>query len=145
MTRLDDNMSSAYISYDIDTRIMMLWNKGEASLNVFEYVPNSPSYIEYVHTFRHKEVTKGFDFLPKSVISTHDNELIRGVKLAEKSLSYYSFKNKIKAGFLEEFYPPYLSSEPANELAEWVKGTDKEPIRHKWDPKTALLNAVKER
>jgi len=51
MTKLDDNHTTAYMQYDPDTKIVFLWGKGESAVTIFEYVPESPNFIEFVHTF----------------------------------------------------------------------------------------------
>jgi hypothetical protein len=67
--------------------------------------------------------------MPKRVIDPSESELIRGVKLSDKSLTYFRFRNNIKTGFHEDYYPPYITGSPAMSFDEWIKGQDKEPLR----------------
>jgi hypothetical protein len=130
LTRLDDSHQSAYLSFDPDTRLLFAWGKGDAAVTVFEHVNGSPNFIEYVHTFQHKEGgLKGFDLMPKRVIEPGASELFRAVRLHDKSLSYGKYKNNIKSGFHAEFYPPYFSGQPSHSYDEWAKGSDKESLR----------------
>ena len=72
MTKLDDSKASGYLTYDPDTRIVFIWGKGDAQIQVFEYVPGSPNFIEYVHTFQQKDSFKGFDLRTEQKLSTKE-------------------------------------------------------------------------
>lgn len=72
--------------------------------------------------------------MPKRIVDVDETELFRAVKLTDKTMQYYKFKNPIRTGFNKDFYPPYLNGEPALTYDEWASGKNVEPKRDEWDP-----------
>jgi len=68
--------------------------------------------------------------LPKRIVDTAENEIMRGVRLTTTTVEYVSFKVPRKAGsFSADLFPPCKSTTPAGTFEDYWAGQDKEYLR----------------
>mmetsp|Transcript_2985 Transcript_2985/g.2830 ORF Transcript_2985/g.2830 Transcript_2985/m.2830 type:complete len:100 (+) Transcript_2985:64-363(+) len=68
MKRLDDFVGIPMLSFDEDTNVLFISNKGEQVTSFYQYSPQSPNYIDFLYAFKSKDPQKGFSMLPKRMV-----------------------------------------------------------------------------
>lgn len=133
--RLDDYAGVPFPFYDEDSRLVYIAGKGESAISFFQYNPESPNLIDYLHAFKGKEPQKGFSMMPKRFLDVMTCEVMKGVRLTAKTIEYVSFKVPRKSGtFQADLYPPCRGPLPAQKFEEYWSGVDKEPVRIELKP-----------
>lgn len=134
-TRIDTESAPLYPIYDRGTNIVLMAAKGSTSVKVFEYCPSSGD-IAYCSNSSTKEQCRGFAMLPKRNLDVLGVEVARMMYVGRNKIMPLSFKIPRKTRrFVPEFYPDDLAGLPAQEGADWLKGSDKEPVLQALDPK----------
>mmetsp|Transcript_16610 Transcript_16610/g.25608 ORF Transcript_16610/g.25608 Transcript_16610/m.25608 type:complete len:99 (-) Transcript_16610:669-965(-) len=73
--------------------------------------------------------------MPKRCVNPQDNELVRGIRLANKMAEYVGFKVPRKGGgYQPDLYPPCESGKPALTYDEWASGKNSIPDLMAFDP-----------
>jgi coronin-2 len=68
-------------------------------------------------------------FLPKSSVDFMGNEVMRGIRMTNKTAQWISFKVPRRENkFAEDLFPPHPKTESVMTYDEWASGTDKDPI-----------------
>ena len=130
MKRLDDFVGIPMLSFDEDSKVLFISNKGELVTSFYQYNPQSPNFIDFLYAFKAKDPQRGFSLLPKRTVDLIQCEIIRGVRLSAKTIEYVSFKVPRKAGtFQPDLYPDCKSLTPAQTFSEYWSGSDKDPVR----------------
>lgn len=130
LKRLDDLTGVPLLHFDEDSKVLFVTNKGESGVSFYQYNAQSPNYIDFIHAFKGRDPHKGFSFLPKRKVDLAGFEILRGVRLTQKTVEYVTFKVPKKSGvFQPELYPPCKSNVPAMTSEEYLAGQDKEPNR----------------
>ena len=96
--RLDDYAGIPYPFFDEDSKVVYIAGKGETAVSFYQYSPESPNQIDFLHAFRGKEPQKGLSFMPKRGVDVMTCEVARAVRLTAKTVEYVSFKVPRKAG-----------------------------------------------
>lgn len=96
--RLDDYAGVPFPFYDEDSKLVYIAGKGESAISFFQYNPESPNFIDYLHSFKGKDPQKGFSMMPKRFLDVMTCEVMKGVRLTAKTIEYVSFKVPRKSG-----------------------------------------------
>jgi hypothetical protein len=94
--------------------------------------------LEFLSAFKGKEPQKGFSMLPKRNCDVMESEVMRGVRMTAKDVSYVKFKVPRKTGgFSKELFPNWVVGTAAHDFASYWGGADMEPVREEVVPEGA--------
>jgi WD40 repeat protein len=114
-------------TYDPDTGLIFIPGRGEGNIKYFEF---SQGTIKYANEYRGMTQQKSGAFFPKRSMNYNKCEIARYAKLTNNTIEYVSFYvPKRNEGYDSSVYPDCLSGEASLGVEEWLKGTNKDPIR----------------
>lgn len=93
-TNLDISPAALFPFVDLDTRIALLYSRGDRSCFAFELDldPKSPQQaFTKLPAFEHASLQVGFAFLPKARVDVKAVEIVRALRLTQKEVEVVSF------------------------------------------------------
>ncbi|GAA5989689.1 hypothetical protein JCM10908_000589 [Rhodotorula pacifica] len=129
-TSLDISPAALFPFVDLDTRIALLYSRGDRSCLAFELDldPKSPQQaFTKLPSFEHGSLQVGFAFLPKAHNDVKVVEIVRALRLTQKEVEVVSFTvPRAKVDFFQNdiFVPTRNVEKPMLGAAEWVEGKD---------------------
>ncbi|EAR92825.3 coronin (macronuclear) [Tetrahymena thermophila SB210] len=111
--------------YDSDLGILYLNGKGEGLVRLFEY--QNGTLTTHQNDVMVTDTTKGYGFLPKYAVDTHQNEVCRLVKLCSKYAEAVSIIYPRRSqDFQEDLYPD-CSIDFSLTAQQWLEGQNAQP------------------
>ncbi|TKA54281.1 hypothetical protein B0A53_03373 [Rhodotorula sp. CCFEE 5036] len=117
-TSLDISPAALFPFVDLDTRIALLYSRGDRSCLAFELDldPKSPQQaFTKLPSFEHASLQVGFAFMPKAHVDVKAVEIVRALRLTQKEVEVDFFQNDI-------FVPTRNVEKPMLGAAEWING-----------------------
>ncbi|GAA5861637.1 hypothetical protein JCM3774_002654 [Rhodotorula dairenensis] len=127
-TSLDISPAALFPFVDLDTRIALLYSRGDRSCLAFELDldPKSPQQaFTKLPAFEHASLQVGFAFLPKAHVDVKAVEIVRALRLTQKEVEIVSFTiPRAKIDFYQNdvFVPTRNVEKPMLSAADWVRG-----------------------
>lgn len=113
--------------FDPDTNVLFLAGKGDGNIRYYEVVDDAP-YIHYLSEFKSSTPQKGACALPKRSVNVNECEILRMLKLGNKTVEPISFTVPRKSDiFHDDIFPDCFSGEPTLTSAEYLSGKNGEP------------------
>jgi hypothetical protein len=138
VTDLDSSGSTFIPYYDVDTSVLFLAGKGDASIRYFEVVSEDP-YIHFLSDFRDNESVKGACFLPKTVCDVKSCEIAVCYRVMRDWISPVSFLVPRKSDlFQSDIFPDTYAGVPSMTASEWGGGENKPIIKRSLKPGSAI-------
>jgi coronin-1B/1C/6 len=137
VTDLDSSGSILIPYYDVDTSVLFLVGKGDASIRYFEIVSEDP-YVHFLSDFRDNESTKGACFLPKAVCDVKSCEIDVCYRVMRDWISPVSFQVPRKSDLFQgDIFPDTFAGVPSMTSSEWAGGENKPIIKRSLKPGSA--------
>ncbi|GAA5963348.1 hypothetical protein JCM8115_000985 [Rhodotorula mucilaginosa] len=127
-TSLDISPAALFPFVDLDTRIALLYSRGDRSCLAFELDldPKSPQQaFTKLPSFEHASLQVGFAFMPKAHVDVKAVEIVRALRLTQKEVEVVSFTiPRAKVDFFQNdiFVPTRNVEKPMLGAAEWING-----------------------
>jgi len=137
---IDTSASVPIPYYDIDTSVLFVAGKGDATIHYYEVVREEP-YIHFLSDFRDSESTKGCCFLPKTSCDTKTCEIGICYRVMRDWISPVSFQVPRKSAdlFQSDIYPDTNAPIPSMTAAEYFSGVNKSPTKRSMKPGTTSV------
>lgn len=126
---LDVAPSTLLLSYDPDTRLVLLTGKGDTRVFLYELLPEAPFFLE-CNSFTSPDPHKGFVLLPKTECDVREVEFARCLRLRQTSLEPVAFRlPRVRKEFFQDdvFPDTAVSWEPALSAKAWLGGANRQP------------------
>ncbi|KAL0205603.1 hypothetical protein P9112_000910 [Eukaryota sp. TZLM1-RC] len=138
-----DQASSLFLpAYDPDTSMLFFTGKGEGLIRYYEVLNDTP-YVRPLNEFASNVPARGFCSLAKPHLNMEKNEIFRAYKITDKTIDPISFMVPRRApGMDRDIFPATFAGKPALTAAEWVSGTDANPIMIELDENGLTGQAV---
>lgn len=126
-TQLDNATGSLFPQYDADLKVLYLWGVGNGNIRFYEYEGGKLHYLSH---YQSKVNQRSLGFYPKHKLDTTKCEVMKAIKLTDKTAEYLSFiQPKRSELFCEDLYPDCVSNKPALTAEEWFNGKNAEALR----------------
>ena len=100
--------------------------KGESRVNIWELVDDD-EVVYKVASWKGEGSHRGFNFFPKRFVDVLSSELMRGIRLTDKTCEYVSFGLPKKRGaFVPSLYGKCDSGEHSKTFDQWMNGEAEE-------------------
>ena len=122
---LDVSPSVLFPFYDADTSILLVWGKGERTVSPFDVnLANTKAPFHRLPQFA-GSLIHGFTFLPKPTVDVKKVEVLRALRLTNKTIEEVSFKvPRQKMDYFQDDVFPLTRGGPELEWDQWVAGQD---------------------
>lgn len=127
-TSLDISPAALFPFVDLDTRIALLYSRGDRSCLAFELDldPQTPQQaFTKLPSFEHASLQVGFAFMPKAHVDVKAVEIVRALRLTQKEVEVVSFGiPRAKVDYFQNdiFVPTRNVEKPVLGAAEWING-----------------------
>ncbi|GAA5897539.1 hypothetical protein JCM6882_003511 [Rhodosporidiobolus microsporus] len=127
---LDISPAPLFPFFDLDTRILFLYSRGERSTLAFEVdlAPESKDRFGKLPAFEHGTLQSGFAFFPKTSVDVKAVEVVKALRLTPQEVQVVSFvvpRAKVEF-FQNDVYLPTRNTEKATmSAADYAAGKDK--------------------
>ncbi|UZJ52545.1 hypothetical protein CBS101457_001865 [Exobasidium rhododendri] len=129
---LDVSPAILFPFWDVDTRILWLWSKGERLISTFEVqIENVKDPFLALPAFQHSQPQLGLAFLRKDCVKVKEVEIDCSIRLCKEELQRVGWRitRSRPEYFQDDVYPASaLVQTPLLEADEWMKGRDAAPV-----------------
>ncbi len=128
--RLDSSTSAIIPVYDIDTNLLFLCSKGDATIRIFENPSGSPA-LHSILSQNTGDPAMGVGMVPKRACDLMKCEVVRLLKLTTSHIQplRVMVPRKDQRHFQDDLYPNTSSEEPALSCADYFRGMDAPPSK----------------
>jgi len=136
---IDTSASVPIPYYDVDTSVLFIAGKGDATIHYYEVVREDP-YVHFLSDFRDTESTKGCCFLPKTSCDTKTCEIGICLRVMKDWISPISFQVPRKSAdlFQSDIYPDTYAGVATMTAAEYLAGGNKAAMKRSMKPGTSV-------
>ncbi|CAN0468067.1 unnamed protein product, partial [Ectocarpus sp. 12 AP-2014] len=121
--------------YDDESSLLYLAGKGDGNIRYYECVDENP-WCFAISEFRSTTAAKGMAMIPKRGLNVMKCETARLLKLTSNSIEPLSFVVPRKSdAFQDDLFPPCFSGQASHTAEEWVKGSEKAPMKMDMRPR----------